>query len=83
MAERETYGRDFCLLVNDDLLSDSAQQLVAAEPQLGRRHFNGALVMGDHHRAEIDIDIACRPSRHANHHRPHRSMVGGEERSFL
>src|SRR6266481_9482204 len=49
LAERQAHERDLLLLIDDDLLRQPLQTLVLPVAQLGDRHVDGALVVGDHH----------------------------------
>src|SRR5207302_4809067 len=58
IAEREVQDRDLLLLLDDDPLGESPQTLVLAIAQLGGRHVDGSLVVGDHHPGEVLVGIA-------------------------
>src|SRR5262245_9733370 len=82
-ADRKLHGCDFLHLVDDDLLRDAPQLFVLAVAQLADSHRNGALMMRDHHRHEITVDIAGRLDRHIVHHLDHGCLVLLPERSFV
>ena len=49
--------------------------------QLGRRHGNAALMVGDHHRCEVAVGVARRYDVHTDHHLSHcRSVLCNEWR---
>jgi hypothetical protein len=82
-ADRKLHGRDFLHLADDDLLRDAPQLFVLAVAQFADRHVDGALMMRDHHRGEVAVDIAGRIDRHIVHHLDHCCLVLLPERSFV
>jgi hypothetical protein len=57
LAERQPRRRDLLLLGRDDFLRDPPQLLIMPVAQLGLRHVNRTLLMGNHHVDGITIDI--------------------------
>ena len=82
LAERQPHRGDFLLLIDDDFLSEAPQKLVVTMPKFGLGHGDRALMMGNHHRREVLVDIAQRLDMHARHHPVHRDLVLGQERRF-
>ena len=83
LAERQSHRGDLLLLGDDDFLRDPSQLFVVAEVQLGLSHGDGTLVVRDHHRREVGIDMAGRLDLHADDHLRHRPDILSEERCFL
>jgi hypothetical protein len=54
--------------------------LVVPATRLGSCHLDRALMVRDHHRNEIGVDVAGRPDAHVDHHFRHRGDVLGEIR---
>lgn len=83
LAARQPHCDDFLLLLDHDFLGDTAQLFVLAMPEFRKRHVDGALVVRNHHRCKIGVDVAGRLDGHVGHHLVHRGGVLGQERCFV
>src|SRR5580704_17984908 len=79
-ANGKPHRGDLLQLSHDDFLGHALKLLVAPVTQLGPRHLDRTLMVRDHHRHEIDVDVAGRPYAHVDHHFRHSSDVLGEIR---
>jgi hypothetical protein len=83
LADGKAHRGDLLELIDDDLLGNAPDLLVApvAKHRLG--HVDGALMMRNHHGDEVAIDVARRFHRHVVHHLRHGGVVFGEIRRFI
>jgi hypothetical protein len=82
LAEGESHGGDFLLLLDDDFLRDAPQLLVATVAQFGLSHVNRTLMVRNHHGSEIMIDITGVPNVHASHYLVHGCLILDKKRRF-
>jgi hypothetical protein len=78
-----THGRNLLLLSDDNLLSKASDLFVPAIPEHSQGHVDGALMVRNHHRNEIPVNVARRPDRHIGHHGAHGTVVLREKGLFV
>ena len=82
LTDSEAHHRNLLLLGHDDLLGQPPDLWIAAMAKHGKRHVDRTLMMWDHHRHKIGINIAGRLHRHIGHHFFHGGDVLGQEGGF-
>ncbi len=83
MAEREPHRGDLLLLIDYDLLRDPPQSFVVSVAKFRHRHFDGALMMWDHHLDEVTVHIASCMGHHSDIHCRHGLAGIGKEGASL
>ena len=58
LADAQQHCRDFLLLRHYDLLRDARELFVVPIAQLSLRHVDRSLMMRDHHRHKVNVDVA-------------------------
>jgi hypothetical protein len=79
IVDRKAHCANLVLLGDDDFLSQAANRFIVARSQHGARHVDRALVVRNHHRDEVAVDITGRGHMHRRHHALHGFIVLREE----
>ncbi len=83
LPQRQPHRGNLLQLIDDDFLRDAPELFVLAVAQLGHGHVDGALMVGNHHRDEVLVDVAAGLDRHVVHHLRHGGIALRQERGAV
>ena len=82
MSDGKAHNGNFLLLGHDDLLGQSPDLRVATVAKHRKRHVDRTLMVRNHHRDKVRVDVAGRLYRHVVHHFSHGGLVLDQEGGF-